>query len=470
MDFKRPVSKHSVGNESAPLQSWRSYQTSLNRSALHKRIFRKSVRYITLTLILAGGLYAILGGFIGVACHYKPAGKATVAGGDDSPSEQFLKPLAKLQVQSLLENHDFTNLKRKTIGMVHKGQNLRIETSLEMPLQSFLLSRLNTATSRHIAIIAMKPLTGRVLAMVSFDKDDASNNLCLENRFPAASVFKIVTAAAAIEKHDFKPDTQMTYNGRKYTLYKSQLKEKRNRWTRKISLRDSFAQSINPVFGKLGALYLGKSDLSDYADAFGFNRNIDFELPLSPSSMTLSDDPYQWAEIASGFNRKTRISPLHGALMASAVINNGRLIEPSIVDRIKDEKGRTLYLGMPVTLSQAINADGADTIHLLMAETIKSGTSKKIFRGYNRDKILSRLNIGGKTGSIDNDSHEIRYDWFIGFAEEKNGSEKIVLSIVVGHEKYIGVRAGEYAKMAMKHYFKNYFASIGKKAKQKAEG
>ena len=92
--------------------------------------------------------------------------------------------------------------------------------------------------------------------MVSFDKGDASNNTCTDNMFPAASVFKIVTAAAAIEKYQFDPDTPLTYNGRKYTLYRSQLKENRTKWTHEISLKDSFAQSVNPVFGKIGALYL----------------------------------------------------------------------------------------------------------------------------------------------------------------------------------------------------------------------
>jgi len=416
-------------------------------------------------MLFAVGIYAVLGGVIGVACHNRPQDTT-----DANGNRLAITPFDKHRIQSLLGDHRFTNLKEKKFGLIHEGKHLQVETSLEMPLQNFLFSRLNTTTSRHIAIIAMEPRTGRVLAMVSFDKEDATNNLCLNSHFPAASIFKVVTAAAAIEKHHFKPNTVMTYNGKKYTLYKSQLKEKKNKWTRKITLKDSFAQSVNPVFGKLGALHLKRSDLMAYADAFGFNRQIDFEIPLPPSSIIITDDPYQRAEIASGFNRITRISPLHGALMASAIVNSGRLIEPTIVDRIKNEKGDTIYRGKAVTVQQAIKPAGAETITGLMTETIKSGTSRKIFRGYKRDKILSRLNIGGKTGSIDNDNHDVRYDWFVGFAEEKNGSEKIVFSIVVGHEKYIGIRAAAYAKMAMKHYFKNHFAGITKKNKDNAEG
>ncbi len=92
-----------------------------------------------------------------------------------------------------------------------------------------------------------------------------------------------------------------------------------------------------------------------------------------------------------------------------------------------------------------------------MKATIYRGTARKEFRGYRRDKILSKLNLGGKTGSIGSRSvNNVRYDWFVGFAEEKKGDRKIVLSIVVAHEKFIGKRAGYYAKIAIRKYFKNH--------------
>jgi hypothetical protein len=49
----------------------------------------------------------------------------------------------------------------------------------------------------------------------------------------------------------------------------------------------------------------------------------------------------------------------------------------------------------------------------------------------------------------------------VGFAEEKDGHEKLVISVIVAHEKYIGIRASHYARMAMKQYFRNYFAKKG---------
>jgi cell division protein FtsI/penicillin-binding protein 2 len=348
------------------------------------------------------------------------------------------------------------------------GRRFTVETSLNPQLQSQLLKRMDREHCRYIAVVAMEPATGRLLAMAGFDKDDPANaNPCIETRFPAASIFKIVTAAAAVEKLGFRPGSSLSFNGGKYTLYKSQLKDQQNRYTRYITFRDAFAQSVNPVFGKLGARTLGKDTLQQYAEAFGFNRPIDFEIPLAPSTVSFSDEPYQWAEIASGFNRQTIISPLHGALLAATLLNGGQMVAPTVVDRISDASGRTLYHRQPQPVSRAISSAASKIVHTLMEATVHGGTSRKVFRGHQRHRVLSQLNIGGKTGSISNRSNELRFDWFVGFAEEKKGSEKIAISVVVAHEKYIGTRAGQYARLVIERFFGDYFsqtAAAGAKA------
>ena len=454
--FKKPKK----GALLPPRPDWRRYQSDLKSSAARRRVVRSRLKFAVVCLVVIGGVYGIIGGLGGAACHHQPTGQGKLSSTHGRPPDRSRGIWRKQEVQTLLETSGVSNLTTKTFEISDGDRKLKVETTLDMPLQHFLTDRLDTANSRYIGIVAMEPTTGRVLAMVGFDKENASGNPCVDNRFPAASIFKIVTAAAAIEKHQFTSNTPLTYNGQKHTLYRSQLKEKRNKWTRKTTLKDSFAQSVNPVFGKIGALVLGKSEIEDYARAFGFNHPIAFEIKLPPSRLAVSDDPYQWAEIASGFNRDTRISPLHGAVMAAAVLNRGHLIEPTVIDRIVSENGRSVYRGRARTIRQVINPEATAEMHRLMSETIKSGTCRKSFRGYQKDKILSRLNIGGKTGSINNESHETRYDWFVGFAAEKNGAEKIALSIIVAHEEYIGIRASQYAKMAIRHYFKDYFAEI----------
>lgn len=456
MTPEKPIKSHA--NQQRP--SWRDYQTRLKNAAAKKRSANSNLRCVFAGLLLFAVVGVITGGLGDRANFAAWEGYLSVLSKNKTnlnfSSDKLFK---KKDVQALLDRKSFVNLEDKSFNFASNGMNYQVNTSLDIALQHFLLKKLNRSTSRYIGIVGMDPVSGRVLSMVGFDKADESNNPCVDSRFPAASIFKIVTASAAVEECGFNLKSKLTYNGGKHTLYKSQLKNRTNRYTNKITFGESFAQSVNPVFGKIGAHYLGKTILEDYAKAFGFNRRIDFEIQLAPSRVCFSDDPYQWAEVASGFNRETKISPLHAALMTAAVLNQGQMIEPTIIDRISDESGRVLYRSRLISINQAIKPKASKTVNHLMETTITLGTCKKAFRGFKNDPTLSKLNIGGKSGSIDNKSHDTRYDWFVGFAEEKEGPAKIVISAVVAHEKYIGTRASQYARMAMKQYFRKYFAN-----------
>jgi hypothetical protein len=362
--------------------------------------------------------------------------------------------LAKKDAQLLLAGLDLGHLMDKSVTLPTQGQALQVQTHLAPDLQALLIDAMDRKNSRFIGIVVMEADTGKIRALAGFDKSDPRANPCLQSTFPAASLFKIVTAAAAVDHYGYTSNTPISYNGYKHTLYKSQLKELSNKYTYTISFADSFAQSVNPVFGKLGSLRLGKDLLEAYGLGFGFNQPLDFELEVAPSHLVVTDAPYRLAEIASGFNNETTMSPLHAAVMVSAVLNQGRLVAPSLVDRIVDDGGKVLYQSHPTWQRRAMTSRASSVLAQMMEETVQSGTARKAFRGQQRDPVLARLRIGGKTGSISNATNDARYDWFVGFAESKEGSGQLAVAVMVAHEEYIGVRAGTYARMAMAHYFK----------------
>jgi peptidoglycan glycosyltransferase len=434
---------------------WRACQDRLKKTSAGKKGARRLTRIFSVLFILAAVGWAAVAGVNSLKKHF--GGTAILPSANAAPAPADLLPgrLDKSKLQSMLISEQFLNLNESSFYITAENRRLRIDTSLDTNLQNYLHGKMNTSYAKQIAMVVLAPGSGKVISMVSFDKNDPGANTCLNSHYPAASVFKIVTAAAAIDIFNFGPDTVFSYNGGKHTLYKRQLKEVNNRYTNRITLGQSFAQSVNPVFGKLGTHHLGKANLEKFSGAFGFNRQFGFEIFLEPSKIEVTDDPYNWAELASGFNRNTTISPLHGALIAATVANNGQLVEPTIIDRITDEQGQVVYAGTLKKLAQVISPDASQTLSHMMTSTIRSGTLKKVFRGYRNDKILSRLTIGGKSGSIDNRRHDARYDWFVGFAKEKEGSGKIAIAVLVAHEKYIGLRAAYYAKLAMKRYFRD---------------
>jgi len=445
--------------------SWRDYQAKLQRERRYKdrkKFMRRKVKFVLPVIVGCLAIYGFISGSFGSlfddgkkAQDPKP-GKQQVASKKAAPAVSY----DKHEIHHFIDSRHFANLRDNFFEIQSNGRRLRVQTSIDPSLQNYLSQKLDRKNSSHIGIVVMDPDDGRILSLVGFDKADPSNNPCLDSSFPAASIFKIVTAAAALEKGNLRLDSKLRYNGRKYTLYKSQLKEKRNKYTHTISLKDAFAKSVNPVFGKLGTLYLGKTQLESYASAFGFNRRINLEVFLAPSQTVITDEPYQWAEIACGFNRQTTMSPVHGALISATIFNRGKLIEPTIVERISDEKGVNLYQSQPAVVTQAYAPHTSAAMRELMKTTIRSGTVRGTFRKYRRDKIISRLEIGGKTGTINNKTDDIKYEWFVGYAQDKEGDSKIILSVLVAHQKYIGIRAPQYAIMAFKKYFKTQFANL----------
>ena len=364
--------------------------------------------------------------------------------------------LSKGEIRQLLNERAFSHLTAKDLFLPDGNHTLHVETTLHPDLQNYLLDTIDRVNSRYVGIVVMEGKSGRVLALAGFDHTDAFGNPCLRSQFPAASIFKIVTATTAIDHCGYSADSPMQYNGPKHTLYRRQLTDKVNRYTTTIPLREAFADSINPVFGKLGELQLGKPLLEKAATTFGFNQLLDFEVPLPPSHFQISDEPYNWAEVASGFNLETTLSPLHGAALATAVLNGGRMVTPTIVAKIADAQGNVLYRRPETPESrQIMSARAASALGLMMEDTITSGTARKAFRKHETDKVLAPLQIGGKTGSLDNATHEVRFDWFVGFARERHGEKELVVAVMVGHEKFIGIRASDYARRAITYYFAN---------------
>ena len=428
--------------------SWEIYQNQLNRNQRGKR--RKGWT-IGIIVALVAGLSTYLGWLS------QSAGKAPLPEAAEIQAEAQGPLLSRKDVKLLLSTADVNNLTDNRIEINVRQQKFQLATSLDPALQSYLSNLMDRKNSRYIAIVAMEPDSGRIVSLAGFDKTSPESNPCLQSSYPAASVFKIVTAAAAVDTCGLTPGTPLYFNGDKYTLYKSQLSDTHNRYTHKVSFRDSFAQSVNPVFGKLGMGKLKKTILEEFGKGFGFNDALEFELSIPPSQLQIKDTPYNWAEIACGFNNDTTLSPVHAAMMVSAVVNQGEMVLPTVIDRILDDQGNLLYESHPQRYGRAMSEDAAQVLTQLMEATVRSGTARKAFR--KQDRTLKNITLGGKTGSIFNTAHDVRFDWFVGFAQgSKKDARHLVVAVLVGHEEYIGTRAATYARKAISFYFSNQLA------------
>ena len=441
--------------------TWREFQKI---SKARKKRREKAIRYIKLLALL---FLLFAGGFLAKDWMESTPDKTSKTPPLDPVEKQ--EKSAKLtgtELRPLISAQPFFKQTEKHFVVKLDGNPYYVQTSLDVELQKFLLAkleRLKTLTRgkpQRIAFTVLEPDTGWIRAMAGFDLSDPDKNPCLTSDYPAASLFKIITAAAAVQEKGFTPKTPLYYNGGKYTLYKRQLKNSRNRYTRKVYFEDAFADSINPVFGKIAQNTLGHDILARYSENFGFNNKLDGDLEVGPARLVLDEEkPYQWAEVGCGFNKTTTVSPLFAAMMAGSVVHSGKMYLPMIVKTVINVDDTPVYKGEPAVFKNPVAPETAAVLARLMQETIRSGTARKSFRGYSRDSVLSGLKIGGKTGSLYNRDRTVKYDLFTGFAQDKKSGKQLAVSVMVGHRKYIGTRASRYARMIFKEFFENHSVS-----------
>lgn len=305
------------------------------------------------------------------------------------------------------------------------------------------------------AIVMMDATTGKILALTSYVKGQPkAENLALRATFPAASIFKIITAATAVDRKGVEPQDKIAFNGGNYTLYKKNvLSENVNRWTRFISLKDAFARSINTAFGRLTLENLDPKDLSEYSKRFMFNKFIPADFSLEQSQALVPEEKgFEMAQVASGYNRFNTMSPVHGAMIAASIINDGKIVAPYLIDEIATDDHELVYRGETYEIGQAITAESAAKVREMMEQTVLTGTSRKTFRKLVRDKKYREVEMGGKTGHFSGTNPKGTNDWFVGYASD--GENKVAIAAITVNIQKWTVKSSALAEMMFREHFR----------------
>ena len=230
------------------------------------------------------------------------------------------------------------------------------------------------------AVVLIEPGSGRVLALAEHVEKGPKAHVALQAIAPAASVFKIVTSAALLER-GIAPDSEVCFHGGKHRIQKALLTDSPLRDRRCLTLASALGKSANVVFAKLAGRDLSAEILRAEADRFLFNAAIPFAWPVEPSPAPIPDDPFEFATTAAGFG-SVRLSPLHGALMAAIVANGGTLVPPRVVDEVDG-----VAAPPPGEARMVIRPEVAAALARMMQTTVTEGTARKVFR---RDLLARR--------------------------------------------------------------------------------
>ncbi len=307
------------------------------------------------------------------------------------------------------------------------------------------------------AFVAISPKTGKIMALADYSaRDPQKKDIALQASYPAASLFKVITAAAAIEARQISPEISISYRGDVNRLRPADWKDDAKKDKLKMSMSEAFAKSNNIVFAKVAHRWLDIPTLIDYGERFQFNQNIPFETPIAISKMEIDRDLGGLEKTAAGFG-KVAISPLHAALMTSAIANEGTMMAPCMIDFVSNAAGEKLYECSPREITKPISSKTARILKEMMQETVQSGTVKNIFRRRYREKSIRKISIGGKTGSLRGKEPKGRYTWFVAMAPLEN--PEIVVAAMVVNDPVWHITAPQVAKEGLSAYFEGTSSS-----------
>ena len=271
----------------------------------------------------------------------------------------------------------------------------------------------------------------------------------VKNTFPAASLAKTITIAAAMDANRYSLNTPVPMLGASHTLYKRQLRVPENYHGTTISLADAYAKSANPPLALIG-MDIGAKRLREAARNLGYNMNFPGGIP-GKSSYAPPDTGYGLAEASCGFTEATTLTPLLAAAQVRSILTKKPLEIPWAENIAPYAPKSRIALDV-----KKFNENTYYGLRMAMIRSITNGTARKQISTRNMArKNFAALDIGGKTGSLDGRDPHGRYEWFMGFAQSKENPDKAVVVVVMQVHDLQGYRsqpATQVAAMIMNYW------------------
>ncbi|QAY69552.1 peptidoglycan D,D-transpeptidase FtsI family protein [Xylanimonas protaetiae] len=330
-----------------------------------------------------------------------------------------------------------------------KTQGSSVELTIDPAVQQAAWDALG---GQRGAVVAVEPKTGRILAMVSKPSYDPNvlavhstgqagqayqdllnaENDPLINRtigalYPPGSTFKIVTAAAALEKGGLTPDSvipaPVTFRLPGTSTDLPNFGGAACSPTGEQTLTDALRISCNTAFAGL-AVSLGGDAIRETAEQFGFGDP--FQVPMRsavsryPAAEGFTDDRVALSGIGQGDVTST---PLQMAMVSAAIANHGTLMQPYLIDTIRDPDLEVVQRTEPQAIRDAVSRTTADELRDMMVATVETGSGTAA--------QIPGVQVAGKTGTAQTAPGVAPHAWFTAFAPADD--PQVAIAVIVEH-------------------------------------
>lgn len=358
----------------------------------------------------------------------------------------------------MLRSHAFflERIKNDLMNVKNKGDT--VVTTLDHKLQEVAYDNMDYDG----AVVAIEPKTGKILVMTSkpnFNPNTISDNYkklsqgetsVLLNRatqglYAPGSTFKIVTALEYLQENANAAQSTFDCKG-KLTVDNYTIRCYHGEVHGHQTFMEAFGNSCNIAFSEIG-LGLNKNGFTQMCNQLLFNTKLPTRLSnTSTSQFKINDATKDTLMMQTAIGQgETLVTPMHMCMIASAICNDGKLMEPYILDSVTNYKGINVKTFRSKTVDSILTQAQADQIEEYMRYVVTDGTAT----GLNGSNYMAY----GKTGTAEfNDNKDEAHAWFVGYAK-KDDKE---LAIAVLQEK--GGSGSKTAVPIARAVFDTYFS------------
>lgn len=288
-------------------------------------------------------------------------------------------------------------------GQINPQPGRDVYTTLDVALQDVAEDALYRALQHHHAahgcVVLMEVKTGRIKAIANLTVfNDSfyteSYNYAIGEALEPGSTFKLATVAALMEDGYVNNATPIALGNGVFNIRNLTIRDHDAPEQPVLTLQRCFEVSSNVAFAKLANdnYAAQKQKFYDHLQRFGFTEPIDIE--VKGAGKPVIAQPKKWsgvsvAYLAHGYELK--ITPLHTLMFYNAVANNGKMVKPYLVDRIK-EYDKTIDSTITVVLQSKICSDNTlRGLRQMLEGVVQNGTARNLKTDY--------LKVAGKTGT-----------------------------------------------------------------------
>jgi len=361
-------------------------------------------------------------------------------------------------------------------------------TTIDEQIQFFAEKAANQALidnkAKAVTVVVMDPKTGEVLALVNKPDYDPNNprqgaadynelqkiwrNRAVSDTFEPGSIFKVITAAGAMQEGVVSDKDVFTCGG-STTIANRTIKCWKAGGHGSQHFSDIIKNSCNIGFIQLGQK-LGKENLSKYIKLFGFGQKSGIDLPGEATGIIKPLEKMSDVDLATiSFGQANTVSTMQFMAAFNAVANNGVWIKPHLMKEIihTDENGTRIIDKKfeDYGKKQLVDENNTKLLRTYLERVVTEGSAKKA--------LIEGYHIGGKTGTaqkvIDGRYAPGKYiSSFVGMAPIDD--PKITMMVTIDEPNSGEYYAGQIAAPVAKIVFNDIFNYLSIKSDSTAEG